>query len=90
MYFLILVLSDFYEVPLVKQYILHILIYCIFDQYLTRFGKLPKLVVDKIHTSIKIKKYWNSSNNCNEELLCSSKEETDYIYIYLTNLVLLN
>lgn len=68
----IIVLSDFYEVPLVKQYILQIFFFCIFNQYLTQFGKIPKVVMDKLYTPIQINKYWNSNDNLCDSVLFSS------------------
>lgn len=69
----ITVLSDFYDVPLVKNYILQILVYCIFDQYLTSFCEIPKVVIDKICIPFKIEKLWNSNKKYDDALLFSSK-----------------
>lgn len=67
------VLSDFYDVVLVKQYISKILFFCIFDKYLIHFGEIPKVVMDKIYTPVKINKYQHFSNNLYDTVLFESK-----------------
>ncbi|XP_025200463.1 uncharacterized protein LOC112598268 isoform X2 [Melanaphis sacchari] len=72
---LILILSDFYEVPLVKQYVFQIFFYCIFKQYLTYFGEIPEVVENKINTPIKINKYKFTINNSDDKMLFSKIKE---------------
>lgn len=79
--YFVTVLSDFYEVPLVKQYILQILYFCIFNQYLTYFGEIPKIVMDKIYTPIQINKHWNLNDNLQDTLLFSSNFNIKYFFI---------
>jgi len=69
----ITVLSDFYEVPLVKQYVFQILFYCIFKQYLTYFDKIPIVVENKINTPVKFDNYYYTVNNSDDTMLFSSK-----------------
>lgn len=76
----ITVLSDFYEVPLIKQYISHIFFHCIFNKYLINYGELPKIVLDKIYTPIKMKKY--CSNNSYNDVISSKKCIQIYSSIY--------
>lgn len=68
----IIVLSDFYEVPLVKQHILQTFFFCIFNQYLTQFDEIPQVVMDKLYTPIKINKKQNSNDNLYNTMLFSS------------------
>lgn len=75
----ILVLSDFYEVPLVKQYITHIFSNCIFNQYLTNYGEIPKVVLDKIYTPIQSKKYNLNNNNFHNEIMLSMRNNNIFI-----------
>jgi len=73
MFLCITVLSDFYEVPLVKQYVFQIFFYCIFKQYLTYFGKIPIVVENKINTPVKFDNYYYTANNSDDTMLFSSK-----------------
>ncbi|CAH1714893.1 unnamed protein product, partial [Aphis gossypii] len=72
---LISVLSDFYEVPLVKQYVFQIFFYCIFKQYLTYFGKIPIVVKNKINTPVKFDNYYYTANNSDDTMLFSKIKE---------------
>lgn len=65
-----------------KQYILQIFFYCIFDRYLTCFGEIPKAVMDKVHTPIKIKKYGNFSNNRDGIIMLYSSKRYKLILIF--------
>jgi len=76
----ITVLSDFHEVPLVKKYMFQIFFYCIFNQYQTYFGEIPKLVVNKINTPIKFDKSCYTTNIPDDTMLFSSK--INYITFY--------
>ncbi|XP_050420715.1 uncharacterized protein LOC126833423 isoform X2 [Adelges cooleyi] len=55
--YLITVLYDFIQVPLVKQYILVILFYCAFDHYLNHFDAIPTIVMCKLNTPFEVAKF---------------------------------
>ncbi|VVC32288.1 Armadillo-like helical [Cinara cedri] len=82
---LISILSDFYEIPLVKQYILHIFFYCIFKQYLKEFGNIPEVVMDKIYIPININKYWKSNNNYDDTLDLRIKDDKNCMDVLVLN-----
>lgn len=65
-----------------KQYTVKILFYCIFNQYLSNFNEIPKVIMDKICISIKINEYWKSNNNHSDTMLLSSEKGKNYIHAY--------
>ncbi|XP_022163641.1 uncharacterized protein LOC111029096 isoform X2 [Myzus persicae] len=72
---LISVLSDFHEVPLVRQYVFQIFFYCVFNQYLSYFGEIPKVVVNKMNTPIEFNKFCYTTKNSDNSMLFSKIKE---------------
>lgn len=58
-----------------------IFFYCIFNQYLTYFEEIPKLVINKINTPIKFNKSCYTTNIPDDTMLFSGK-----INLILSNL----
>lgn len=50
-----------------------IFFYCIFKQYLTYFGKIPKVVENQINTPVKFDNYYYTPDNSDDTMLFSSK-----------------